>query len=208
MIERVLTGFSELGDDELDEAAANAVTGLKGNTAIVFAGSTFTDFQAGAGTYHDSLGALKTGGKTATTAKNLAREALLPLFSAVAIVVNQQAAGNLLVLQTTGIPLAAHKEHHQQPLPINFQVGNAVNGNMVASVKHSPAGDHGTVFAFTPATNTNTNPNTWTLMLVNGHKATITGLTPGTAYLFTCAYKGLDDEALVWAPPVNRIVSN
>ncbi len=208
MIERVLTGFGELGDGELDLAASKAITGLKGNPAIVFTGTTLTDFINGESTYHDSLGALETGGKVATAEKNIARADLLPLFSAVAIVVNQQAAGNLPVLLTTGIALAAHKEHHVQPKPINLQVNNGDNGDMLASVTHSPAGDHGTVFAFTPATSTNTDPNTWTQLTVNGHKATITGLTPATAYLFTAAYKGLDDEALVWAPPVNRIVSN
>ena len=93
-------------------------------------------------------------------------------------------------------------------MPINLQVENGANGTMVLSVKHSPVGDHGTVFAFTPATNTSTDPNTWTQKTANGHKITITGLTPGTAYNFTAAYKGSDDEALVWAPPISKIVSN
>lgn len=79
---------------------------------------------------------------------------------------------------------------------------------MIVSVKHSPVSDHGTVFAYTLATNTNTNPNEWMLKTSNGYKATISGLTPGMAYEFTAAYKGTDEETLVWAPPVNKILSN
>lgn len=209
MTAKVLTGFSHLDDGELDIEAANAVTGLTGNSNFTFTGSTLTDFATAETAYHNALGALSTGGKTATIQKNEARAALLPLFTAVAIIVNQQAAGNLTMLQSSGIKLAStNRNHYQQPMPVNLQVNNGPNATIIASVEHSPVGDHGTVFAYTPATNASTDPNTWTQKTVNGHKATITGLTPAMAYNFTAAYKGADDEALVWAPPINKIVSN
>ena len=206
---KVLTGFTHVDDGELDIEAANAVKGLTGNSNFVFTGNTLTNFSDAAATYHDSLAALSTGGKTAVVAKKQAREELLPLFTAVAIIVNQQANGNEAMLLSSGIKMASgNRQHHQQPVPVNLQVVNGSNGNMIASVTHSPVGDHGTVFAYTPATNTSTDPNTWTQKTANGHKITISGLTPGTAYNFTAAYKGTDDEPLVWAPPVNKIVSN
>jgi hypothetical protein len=209
MITRVLTGFTELDDGELDIEAANAVTGLTGNPSFIFTGAALTDFSNVATAYHNALGTISTGGKAATVLKNEIREALLPLFSAVAIVVNQQANGNQTALLSSGIKLASdNRQHHQQPMPINLQVTNGPNGTMVLSVKHSPVGDHGTVSAYTPATNTVTDPNTWTQKTANGHKITITGLTPGSAYYFTAAYKGSDNEALVWAPPISKIVSN
>jgi hypothetical protein len=205
---RVLTGFSELDDGELDIEAASAVKGLTGNPSFTFTGDTLANFTEGAQAYHDSLGALSTGGKAAVVLKNEIRDALLPLFSAVAVIVNQQAVGNRTALLSSGIKLAAAHEHHQQPMPINLQVANGDNGTMIVSVKHSPVGDHGTVFAFTPATNTVTDPNTWTQKTVNGHKVTVTGLTPGASYKFTAAYKGTDDEVLVWAPSLSKIVSD
>lgn len=206
---RVLTGFTELNDGELDIEAANAVTGLTGNANFTFSNDALTNFTAAAEAYHNSLGALSTGGKPAVVFKNQVRAALLPLFSAAAIIVNQQAAGDETKLLSSGIKLAADtRQHHEQPVPINLQVTNGDNGTMIVSVKHSPVGDHGTIFAYTPATNTVTNPNAWTLKVANAHKITITGLTPGNAYYFTAAYKGSDDDALVWAPPVNKIVSN
>ena len=209
MIARVITGFTELTDGELDIEAANAVTGLTGNPSFTFTGTTLTDFTSVAQAYHNALGALSTGGKAATILKNETREALLPMFSAVAIIVNQQANGNQTALASSGIKLAStNRNHYLQPMPINLQVENGPNGTINVSVKHSPVGDHGTVFAFTLCTNTQTDPNTWTQKTVNGHKITITGLTPGTAYNFTAAYKGSDDEVLVWAPPISKIVSN
>jgi hypothetical protein len=209
MIARVLTGFTELDDGELDIEAANAVTGLTGNPSFTFTGTTLTDFSNVASAYHTALGALSTGGKAATILKNETREALLPMFTAVAIIVNQQANGNLTALTSSGIKLASNnRNHHQQPMPINLQVTNGPNGTMVVSVKHSPVGDHGTVFAFTLETNTATDPNTWTQKTINGHKVTISGLTTGSSYKFTAAYKGADDEVLVWAPPISKIVSN
>ncbi len=207
MTPRVLTGFSNLDDGELDIEAANAVTGLTDNDNFTFTGTDLTGFTKASGTYHASLSALKTGGQAATVAKNEAREALLPLFTAVAIIVNQQAKGNLTALLSSGIKLAAAHEHHQQPSPVNLQVANGANGSMIVSVKHSPVGDHGTVFAFTQDAKS-TDPSTWTQKSVNAHKATITGLTPATSYEFTAAYKGTDDEPLIWAPPISKIVSN
>jgi hypothetical protein len=208
MANRVITGFTHHKDAALDFAAAEALTGLKGNSNFSFTGTSFTDFATAANAFHACMGALATGGKIAVAEKNEARKTLTMLFSAVAAAVNLQAAGNLEILQTTGIRLAKHKQHHQQPLPVNLKVGYGNNGAMLVSVSRSPVGDRGTVFAFTPVTNTATNPNTWMLHPSNGHKAVISGLPPGAEYFFTAAYKGRDKDALVWAPPVRKFVGN
>ena len=208
MTPKVLTGFTELDDGELDIEAAAAVNALTDNANFTL-DKALTDFASFATDYHKSLAALSTGGKTAVAEKNVARVALLPAFTNVAIMVNQQANGNLTLLLSSGIKLASdNRTHHQQPLPINLQVNHGPNGSIVISVKHSPVGDHGTVFAFAPADTKSTDPNTWQQRTANGHKVTITGLTPGAAYSFTAAYKGTDDEPLIWAPPISKIVSN
>ncbi len=208
MANRVITGFTHHKDGALDLAAAKALTGLKGNGNFSFAGTSFTDFETAANAYHGWRGSLATGGKPAVAEKNEARKTLIPLFSAIAVAVNLQAGGNLEKLQTSGIRLAKHKQHHQQPLPVNLKVGYGFNGGMLVSVAKSPVGDRGTVFAYTPVTNTSTNPNSWTLHPSNGHKAVISGLPAGAEYFFTAAYKGRDKDALVWAPPVRKFVGN
>jgi hypothetical protein len=207
MKQRVRTGFTELTDGGLDLEAASAVKGLTDNGNFKL-GDTFTQFTSAYGTYHSCMGELATGGKEAVAAKNLARLALTPLFSSVAIMVNQQAEGDKIKLMGSGIELAAEPEHHLQPLPINLQVQHGDNGAMIVSVKHSPVGDHGTIFAYTPATNPETDPNKWIIKSVNSHKTVLTGLTPAVSYRFTAAYKGTDDDVLVWAPPISKIVSD
>lgn len=206
--QKIITDFSNYTEADLDVAAANAVKGLTGNTNFTFAGSLLKDFQDDAITYHDSLAALATGGKTAVTTKNAARETLLNSFSAIAVVVNQQADGDLAKLQSSGIALTEQPKYLPQPIPINFRVDNGNNGAINVAVDKSTVTDHGTVFAYTPVANAPSDINLWTLKPVNGHSAVIKGLPAGVAYLFSAAYKGRDDEDLVWAAPITKYVSN
>jgi hypothetical protein len=208
MSKRVITGFSEFTNGVLDIQAAKAVKALTGNHNFTFADDSFSNFVTAATAYHDSLAALNTGGKAAVIRKNEARAALLPLFSAIAVMVNQQSKGDEAVLLSSGIQLTADRQRRRQSLPLNLKVVNSSNGNMIVSVASSPVRGNGTVFAYTSASNSSNDPNAWTQKVANGHKVTITGLTPGTAYNFTAAYKGRDNDPLIWAPPVNKIVSN
>jgi hypothetical protein len=186
MTPKVLTGFTDLDDGELDLAASTAVTSLTDNGNFTL-GTSLADFTDAEVTYHGTLASLNTGGKAATQAKNDARAALLPLFSNVAIMVNQQAEGNKTMLLSSGIPLVSdNRQHHQQPLPVNLQVANGPNGSIIISVKHSPVGDHGTVFAYTPADSKITDPDQWMQKSVNGHKIAITGLTQGSIQFYGC----------------------
>jgi len=205
---KVITDFSDKTDADLDVAAAAAVTGLKGNANFTFVDDQLKDFEDDGNAYHDSLAALATGGKAAVTAKNAARETLLNSFGAVAVVVNQQADRDLAKLQSSGIPLSEQPKYLPQPIPANLRVENGNNGSMNVSVDKSPVTDHGTVFAYTPATNASSDINLWTLKPVNGHSVVIKGLPAGVAYVFSAAHKGRDNEDLVWAAPITKYVSN
>lgn len=205
---KVITDFSDLQDAELDIKASGAVKALTGNANFTFTGTQFTDFTSDTTTYHNKMAALPTGGKIAVTEKNDARVKLEKSFSAVAVIVNQQANGDLNKLQSSGIDLIQQPAHRQQSLPLSFLVVNGNNGDMNVSVAKSPVGDYGTVFAYTPVANAPSDINLWTLKPVNGHSATIKGLPAGVAYLFSAAYKGSDDEDLVWSPSITKYVSN
>ena len=205
---KVITDVSDLKNAELDVESSNTVKGLKGNTKFTFAGTEFTDFETDTKSYHDSMGDLATGGKTAVTAKNATRDKLEKSYSVVAVIVNQQADGDLAKLQTTGMELSKQPSHQQQPLPVNFRVENGTNGDINVAVDKSNVADYGTVFAYTPSTGASTDINKWTLKFVNKHNAVIKGLPAGVAYLFSAAYKGSDDEDLVWAAPITKYVSN
>lgn len=206
--DKVITNFDAFADLDLDEAAAKAQTSLTGNANFTFTGTVFTDFTAAASTYHGKIGALATGGTQAVIAKDAAKDVLQTKFSALAKEVNRQANGDLAKLTSSGIALAKQPVHQPQPQPVGLQVKNGNGTDMLVSVSTSGVSNHGCIFAYTPATNAPADPNTWTIKHSNGHSIIIKGLTPGTAYLFTVAYKGADDEDLVFAPPVNKIVSN
>jgi hypothetical protein len=206
--EKVITNFDGFADVELDDAASKANTALTGNANFTFTGTVFTDFTGAATSYHSKMAALATGGRQAVIAKDIAKEILKAKFSAVAKEVNRQANGDLGKLNSSGIDLAKQPIHQQQQQPVGLQVKNGNGTDMLLSVNTGSVANHGCIFAYTPATNTDPNPNNWTIKHSNGHSITIKGLTAGTAYLFTVAYKGADDEDLVFAPPVNKIVSN
>ncbi len=205
---RVITDFSDATDADLSLAASNAVKGLTGNASFNFTGNIFKDLEGNATDYYSSLSGLLTGGKSAVITKNAVREALLKSLNEVAIVVNQQADGDLLKLQSSGITLAEQPSYDQQPMPINFRVENGNNGAINVAVDKSTVTDHGTVFAYTPVTGAVADINGWTLKPVNGHSAVIKGLPAGVAYLFSAAYKGRDNDDLVWAAPITKYVSN
>jgi hypothetical protein len=205
---KVITDFSDVKDADLDVKASAAVKAITGNTNFTFTGTQFTGFTGDTTTYHNKMAALPTGGRIAVTEKNVARVNLEKSFGAVAVIVNQQANGDLNKLQSSGIDLIQQPAHRQQPLPINFLVENGNNGDINVSVGKSPVGDYGTVFAYTPATNAASDINAWTLKPVNGHSAVVKGLPAGVAYLFSAAYKGSDDDDLVWAPAITKYVSN
>jgi hypothetical protein len=114
----------------------------------------------------------------------------------------------LAKLQSSGIDLAEQPKYLPQPLPVNFRVENGNNGVINVAVDKSPVTNRGAVFGYTPVANAPTNINTWILKPVNKHSTSIKDLPAGVAYLFSAAYKGRDDEDLVWAAPITKYVSN
>jgi len=205
---KVITNFSPFADAELDKEALNAVKACTGNANFKFSGTSLADFTTAENDYHEAMGNIKTGDHQAITAKNNAREVLEKTFSAIAKQVNDQSGGDLLILESSSITLAKTPEHHQQPQPSNFKIANSDNGTMRVSVKKSPVGSHGVVFAYTPVTGAPADINKWTLQPSTKRSAVIKGLTGGIHYFFAAAYKGLDTEDLVWTLPIDKIVGN
>jgi len=199
-MEKVITNYEGEKDDEIKSTANAAITGLTGNASFTFT-TQLSDVVTAEGIYTTKLSEVATGGRDAVTAKDTAKEVLATKLSVLATAVNLQAAGDLGKLQTTGLPLAKVPAHHSMETPTNFVVARTnIAGNMEVSVDTPIYGTHGTIFAFwkpslgpTPA-----NINDWFFRHSNGHSFTITGLTPNTPYPFAAAYKGNDNEPLVW----------
>ena len=205
---KVLTNYARYTDPNLDVTGESGSKGLTGNAYFTFTNGELTGLTANATTFHNKMALLANGGPAAVIEKNTARANLLQSLNIVALQVNIQANGDLLKLQSSGLPLASQPQHHQQPAPGNLKVVIGNNGDLLVSVDKSPESDNGTVFAYTPVSNTENDPNLWTLKPVNGHSATIKGLTAGIGFKISAAYKGNDNDDLVWAPPITKFASN
>ncbi len=160
-----------------------------------------TELVSSVSTYSTKLGLVATGGLTAVTAKDTAKGGVETKLAVVAVAVNLQANGDLIKLQSSGLPLVKLPVHNNMGVPANFRVVRTnIAGDMLVSVDKPIYGTHGTIFAFwkpslgpTPA-----NINDWFFRHSNGLSFNITGLTPNTSYPFAAAYKGNDGEAFVW----------
>ena len=206
--DKIISNFSRLSDAELNVQATSIAACLTNNNSFTFANGEVAALTAATTKFYNKLAALTAGSVGAVAEKNAARADLIVLLSTIAIQVNLQANGDLVKLQSSGFPLVKHPERRVQPVPSNLKVVNGNNGEMLASVDNSAVGDNGTIFAYTPATNTVTDANLWMLKHANKHSITIKGLTPGVAYKFTAAYKGNDDDDLVWADPITKFAGN
>lgn len=205
---KVITSYVRYADADLDVLAGGTVKSLTGNANFTFTGTELTALTAAETAYHSKLILVATGGPAAIIEKNTARADLLTAMNVMAIQVNLQANGDLLKLQSSGLPLVKQPQYHSQPIPTGLVIDNGTNGDLKVKVDSSPVGDNGVVFAYTPATNTITDPNQWTLKPVNSHSIVLKALTPSVGYKVTAAYKGNDIDELVWAPPTTKFASN
>ena len=197
---RAITNFENENDDEIVTTSNSAIAGLTGNANFTFT-TQLSDVVSAEATYVTKLGLVATGGSTAVTAKDIAKGVLETKLAVLAKAVNLQANGDLGKLQSSGLPLVKLPVHNNMGVPANLKVARTnIAGNMEVSVDKPIYGTHGTIFAFwkpslgpTPA-----NINDWFFRHSNGLSFTITGLTPNTSYPFAAAYKGNDNEPLVW----------
>ncbi|MFP5040443.1 hypothetical protein [Parasediminibacterium sp. JCM 36343] len=209
--QRIITDYSTLTDADLDITASAGIKGMTGNTNFTFTHSELTNATTAQTDYHTALAALTTGSSATVTAKNTARQKLIDTLYVLAAQINIQSNGDLKILQGTGFPLAKKGSHQTMGEIINFQVRRGtVAGTMELSVANPGYSHHGTVFAFwnpdlgaTPK-----DIDDWFQRSANGHSITLTGLTPGKTYSFSSAYKGSDDDDLVWGSIVSKMVGD
>ncbi|MEI6628528.1 MAG: hypothetical protein WCN27_03900, partial [Alphaproteobacteria bacterium] len=178
----------------------SAIAGLTGNANFTFT-TQLSDLVTAEAVYVTKLGLVATGGNTAVTVKDTAKGVVEGKLAVAAKAVNLQANGDLAKLQSSGLPLVKLPVHNNMGVPANFDVErDNIAGYMKVSVDTPIYGTHGTIIAFwkpelgpTPA-----NINDWFFRHSNGHSYTITGLRPNVPYPFAAAYKGNDNEPLVW----------
>jgi hypothetical protein len=204
---KVITDYSHNSDADLDTVATTIVTDCNGNANFKFVNGELDNAAAAQTNYHTKLAELANGGPQAVTAKDMAKKVLQDALSVLCQQINIQCGGDKEKAQSSGAPLAKTPTVSVMPVPTGLVVKyNDVSGSVDIKVDTPNVSDHGTIFAYTLATNAPTNLNDWKLAIANGHKATIKGLTAGQTYAFAAAYKGRDEDDLIWCPAINKMV--
>jgi len=205
--QKTITNFLNFTEAELSELASTVIHNCTGNANFNFTGNSMANLTGASGDFNDTLGAVPTGGPQAVTVKDIAKKVLTDALHVVALQVNLQAEGDVAKLQSSGIPLVQKGTAQVMTVPTGLQVQlTDVSGSVNISVDVPAVTDHGTLFAYTLAANAPANANDWKHKHANGHSLTIGGLAAGSNYQFAAAYKGRDEDDLIWCPAITKMV--
>ena len=207
----VITDFSHDHEETLPTTSAAIIKGCTGNAdplivALVALLVTATS------AFNSSLALCVHGNDAATELKNKNKGLLLIALKNLGKQVNISNAGDRTKALDSGFPLVKTASHQLMGEVENFKViPNTVAGKMDLQVKKPTTySTHGTVFAYWDVAlgATPTDKNKWFHRQSNGHHLSITGFTPGTIYPFAAAYKGLDNEPLIWSDTITKMAGD
>ena len=184
------TDFAHVLQDSLGPDVHNIINLMTANSGIY--GSPTIPLMTVSrllGVYETALNAAPYAGQTGDI-KN-ARTALEAALNTNGIYVNSIAKGDLAMLEKSGYPISvliAHVGDLVAPTSVAMSKGAAaltfdIN---IAVVLHA----HGYLFAFTPVSNTVTDPNLWTIRWSHKHKNTFGGFVKGVEYKFAACGVG------------------
>lgn len=203
---KVKINYSDLNDAELDETSSTIVKDCTGNPNFTFT-TELTKATAAQTDYHNKLALVALGGPLATAAKNEARGVLETALRVLCTQINLQGNGNEGKLKSSGAPLVKEATNEPMPVPTGMAVKQTnVSGTVKVSVDVPDVHDHGTIFAYTLSASAAPNINDWKNTHANKHSMDISGLTRGSEYSFSAAYKGKDEQPLVWCPAITMMV--
>jgi len=207
----IIIDFSHEHDEALPAVTDAVVKGCTGNTdtkIIALLAVVVTNL----GPYKTSLADTFHGDNAATVLKNKNKLLLVDSLRDLGIEVNIQNKGDREKALKCGFPLVKTPSHQMMGDVENFKVETTSVAGVMALKVHKPSTyvTHGTVFAFWDVAlgPTPTDRNKWFHRQSNGHHINIGGLTPGTSYPFAAAYKGLDNEPLIWSNTITKMVGD
>lgn len=204
---KIRIDYSSDTDSELDAHSSAIVKGCTGNTNFVFTGAALANVTLAQSDYHGKSALIATGNTGSVAAKDAAREVLLDDLRIICTQANLQANGDLVKLKSTGAPLNKEPSSSIMPVPTDMEVKyNDVSGSVHISVDKPNVSDHGTMFAYTLAADAPADINDWKIRHSNGHSLTLKGMTSKQDYKFAAAYKGLDDDELIWCAVITKLV--
>ncbi|MEI6056508.1 MAG: hypothetical protein WCR55_10675 [Lentisphaerota bacterium] len=184
---KAIISFVKIKDHELGDLAQNIVTKMTGNTAFPKPVPALTVVQTAIKEYADALTKCQDGNKLDTATKNAKRAVLEKHLAHLGNYVNNIAEGDLILLDSTGIPLTKLPEPIGiLPAPTNFRVTDGDNPGEVCvqTDKVEKALTYVVVFATVPAP---ANIEDWHAKTFSSVKNWIAGLESGKKYIFKVA---------------------
>jgi hypothetical protein len=197
----VITDYSKVADNELDNLAQSVYNALNPNPNFTWAANDMPDLQTGITTYRTNLDAAESGDTKDVAIKNDSKKKLAGQLHSIALEVNKQANGDVLKLKSSGLTLAKdNTKVGVLPKPMGFTVSSGDNsGDILCTVDaNSDAYTYNFYSAMVPSPASMAD---WRLTPSTKHKKNISGYTPGKQYEFKCAYQGTED-ALIFSEPL------
>jgi hypothetical protein len=193
-LNKVSIDYSRETDDGLLVFGQSVYDALNPNTNFTWEPTVMPAFQSDVDEYRRLLILVINGTSADVLKKNLSRNKLLSTLRSVATVVNIQANGDIVKLQSSGLRLVKPRTKVGiLPKPTGFEVRSGDNsGSLFCSVNAHP---NSKVYQFYSAkVPAPANITDWRQFTSPNHKATITGYVPGCQYELKSAYQGSDKE--------------
>lgn len=188
------TNFENSSDNELLNIGNTTYSNLNGNKNFTFMDGQLESYNNDITRFTTAKSKCENGGKIEITAKNLARTKLLETTSTIAKIVNQQADGDLLILQSSGFPTRKEADSYPEfPAPSSIKLKSGLaHGEIIVDV---PVQRNTRVYCIYHAPMpASAEIKEWTNVLSTKHKTTITGLAPGTQQAVRAGYLGTNGK--------------
>lgn len=202
---KVIVNYTNVVESELDNLSQSIYNALLNNANFTWAANVLATLRALITDYSNKYEASKNGNKASTTAKEVAKKALLTQLRVMAMQVNVQALGNELKLESSGFTLAkTPSKRGILPKPTSFRVKSGDNsGELLFEVEANADADM--YLFYSCATPGHANMDSWRLVPSNKRKINVDGFAPGKQYDLRCAFKG-SEEDLVFSDTITLFV--
>jgi len=202
---RISLAFQQYGDQQLGPLAAGVIKGLTDNQWLKTLPIDLAVAQKALDEYNAALAANIDGGLTATATKNNKRDVLIAVLEKLAYYVQTHSNNDREILSSSGFPVLAPRTRSSAP-PAKPSILSIDNGNTTELVVKFGRVPNVRLYELRMASvDAKGTPAEWRSL---GHfsksRVPVTGLTPGTSYVFqvqAVATAGRSD----WSDPVSHV---
>ena len=203
---RVLLGFTNAPDHQLEETAGAVIKGLTGNAAYPTPPVQLPAVQTALTNFSTAIAGQAQGGPAATADKNSKRDLLIGLLRQLAGYVQTNCKNDLATLLTSGFE-AVTSSHTQTALgkPVIQTVDNGNTGQLLVKVKPiANAKCYEVRYAAVPAGQA---PGAWQSggLFTNSRSMPVNSLTAGTNYTLQVRAVGGSTGYSDWSDPVSHM---